>query len=98
MLGRMYRIPIGMNELALLPRAFSILILPRFQLLSSLCSTTQRAGNSLEGGWDASVLEQGEGSGRWKERQSVSETRQKPALEKNCSSGLVRTESKSPSL
>ena len=55
MFGRMCRTPVGMNELALLPRAFSTLIRLRFQLLSPLCSTVQRAGNS-QAGWKEGAM------------------------------------------
>lgn len=57
MLGRMCRIPVGMNELALLSRVFSALILLRFQLPSPFCSTAQRAGNS-QAGWKEGGMHQ----------------------------------------
>lgn len=64
------------------------------------CSTAQRAGNSQAGGRRVGCVSARRGRGIWtverRKRQSLPETRQKPPLETNCSSGLVHTVNEFP--
>lgn len=92
MLGRMCRIPVGMNELTLLPRALSTLTLlslfpEPLVLHSAELGTVRLAGRRV------GCARAGRGRGICKverrKRQSVSQTREKSLLEKNCSAGLV---------
>lgn len=66
MLGRMCRIPVGMNELALLPRAFSTSEISASKPLMLHRAESWEQPCWLEGGGDVSVLEEGEGSGKWR--------------------------------
>lgn len=92
MLGRMCRIPVGMNELTLLPRALSTLTLlslfpEPLMLHSAELGTVRLAGRRV--GCARARRGRGICKVERRKRQSVSQTREKPLLENNCSPGLV---------